>query len=188
MLAGLAGSLVGVSASAAPSGEPASASQAAAGAQPAPSPALGAPREVRKIIVVGAGVFGAWTAWNLLQRGHSVWLLDAWGPSHARASSGGETRLIRTEYGGDPIYTRWAWDSLAEWHLLSKRHDNPIFHQVGALYMYPREIEEIDKSMAVQRALGIPIDKLGAVEMRKRWPQIDFTGIELVCFSLPWAR
>ena len=63
-------------------------------------------------IVVGAGVFGAWTAWNLQRKGHKVLLLDAWGAAHSRASSGGETRLIRTEYAGDPLYTRWAWESL----------------------------------------------------------------------------
>ena len=35
-------------------------------------------------IVVGAGTFGAWTAWNLLRKGERVLLLDAWGPAHAR--------------------------------------------------------------------------------------------------------
>jgi hypothetical protein len=44
-------------------------------------------------IVVGAGVFGTWTAWNLRRAGHDVLLLDAWGAAHSRASSGGETRL-----------------------------------------------------------------------------------------------
>ena len=39
-------------------------------------------------IVIGAGVFGAWTAWNLQRRGHKVLLLDAWGAAHSRASSG----------------------------------------------------------------------------------------------------
>jgi len=39
-------------------------------------------------IVVGAGVFGVWTAWHLRERGQRVLLLDAHGPAHARASSG----------------------------------------------------------------------------------------------------
>ena len=90
-------------------------------------------------IVIGAGVFGAWTAWNLQRKGHKVLLLDAWGAAHSRASSGGETRLIRTEYAGDPLYTRWAWESLAEWHALSRRHESPIFHEIGALYLYPED-------------------------------------------------
>ena len=31
------------------------------------------------VIVVGAGVFGAWTAWHLRKLGRKVLLLDAWG-------------------------------------------------------------------------------------------------------------
>ena len=66
------------------------------------------------IVVIGAGVFGAWTAHHLLQAGHQVTLLDAWGPGNSRASSGGESRLIRAAYGKDAIYTRMARDSLPQ--------------------------------------------------------------------------
>ena len=128
-------------------------------------------------IVIGAGVFGAWIAWNLQRKGHKVLLLDAWGAAHSRASSGGETRLIRTEYAADALYTRWAWESLGEWQALSGRHDSPIFHKIGALYLYPRDTAQIDQSIAIQRALGIPIEKIGAPELARRWPQINFEGI-----------
>jgi glycine/D-amino acid oxidase-like deaminating enzyme len=130
-------------------------------------------------IVVGAGVFGAWTAWTLQRRGHRVLLLDAWGAAHARASSGGETRLIRTEYAGNALYTRWAWESLAEWQALSKRHESSIFHRSGALYLYPEDNAKIDESIAIQRALHIPIEKIGTRDLARRWPQIDFDGIAL---------
>src|SRR3546814_5801470 len=50
----------------------------------------------------------------LQRHGQKVLLLDAWGAGHARSSSGGETRLIRTEYAANALYTRWAWESLAE--------------------------------------------------------------------------
>lgn len=128
-------------------------------------------------IVIGAGVFGAWTAWNLQRKGHKVLLLDAWGAAHSRSSSGGETRLIRTEYASNALYTRWAWESLGEWHELSRRHESPIFHEVGALYMYPKDSANIDRSIAIQQALDIPIEKLNVSDMAKRWPQIDFDGI-----------
>ena len=67
-------------------------------------------------VVVGAGVFGAWTAWHLArQRKQRVLLLDAYGAAHSRASSGGESRIIRMGYGADEIYTRWSQRSLVKW-------------------------------------------------------------------------
>lgn len=128
-------------------------------------------------IVVGAGAFGTWTAWHLQRRGLRVLLLDAWGVAHSRSSSGGETRLIRTEYAGNALYTRWAWESLAAWHELSRRHESPIFHETGALYIYPQDTAAIDQSMALQRGLGIPVEKLSVPHMASRWPRINFDGI-----------
>lgn len=143
----------------------------------APVPARARKLSGWDVIVVGAGVFGAWTAWNLQRRGQKVLLIDAWGAGHARSSSGGETRLIRTEYAANALYTRWAWESLAEWHRLAKRHESPIFQEVGALYFYPQDTAKIDESIALQRSLGIPIEKLTHAQMARRWPQIDFDGL-----------
>src|ERR1700693_96720 len=67
------------------------------------------------VLVVGAGVFGAWTALQLARRGQRVLLLDAYGPGNSLASSGGESRIIRMGYGADELYTRWAMRSLVQW-------------------------------------------------------------------------
>src|SRR5258708_11058675 len=53
------------------------------------------------VVVIGAGVFGAWTAWHLARRGRKVLLADAYGPGNSRASSAGESRIIRMGYGAD---------------------------------------------------------------------------------------
>src|SRR5436309_16116340 len=65
--------------------------------------------------VIGAGVFGAWTAYHLRRAGHNVTLLDQYGPASSRASSGGESRIIRAAYGPDEVYTRMAARSMALW-------------------------------------------------------------------------
>ena len=78
------------------------------------------------VVVVGAGVFGAWTAWHLARRGKSVLLVDAYGPGNARASSAGESRIIRMGYGADEIYTRWSQRSLVQWkELLAETMGSP---------------------------------------------------------------
>src|SRR3954451_3467533 len=70
------------------------------------------------VAVVGAGVFGAWTGHHLLQQGHRVSLVDAYGPTHSRASSCVESRLTRAAYGKDAIYTQMASCSLLQWQAL----------------------------------------------------------------------
>src|SRR5947207_5496586 len=60
-----------------------------------------------RVAVVGAGAFGGWTALHLRRAGALVTLLDAWGPGNSRASSGGETRVIRTIYGLHGSTSRW---------------------------------------------------------------------------------
>src|SRR5688572_1818315 len=78
-------------------------------------------------IVIGAGVFGSWTAEHLRRAGQRVLLVDQMGPANARASSGGESRMTRGAYGRDALYTRMALDSLAEWKELSERSALPLF-------------------------------------------------------------
>src|SRR3954469_2753538 len=86
---------------------------AAAAALPRPLRALPRRRDA-DTIVVGAGVFGAWTATRLKAAGRRVLLIVAWGPANARASSGGESRMTRGAYGADEVYTRMALESLEE--------------------------------------------------------------------------
>ena len=87
------------------------------------------------VAVYGAGVFGSWTAWHLARAGRSVVLIDPWGPAHSRASSGGESRIIRMGYGADEIYTRMSMRSLAIWQDLFRRAGQPLFHHTGVLWM-----------------------------------------------------
>jgi monomeric sarcosine oxidase len=154
----------------------AGAGAAASAALPRPLRARPAGRDA-ETIVVGAGVFGAWTAARLRDGGHRVMLLDAWGPAHARASSGGESRMTRGAYGADQVYTRMALDSLAEWRHLSARAGLPIFHRIGVLFFFPHVEPFLEETMRVHRALGLPTQLLDTGEMRRRFPQIDFTGI-----------
>jgi glycine/D-amino acid oxidase-like deaminating enzyme len=136
-----------------------------------------------RVTVVGAGAFGAWTAEHLRRAGAKVLLLDAWGPAHARASSGGESRMTRGAYGRDEVYTRMALDSLAEWKALSARSELPLFHQTGVLFFFPKTEPYVTESFAVHRRLKLPTEQLGRAEMQRRFPQMDFSGIEVGLFE-----
>jgi glycine/D-amino acid oxidase-like deaminating enzyme len=132
-----------------------------------------------RIAVVGAGVFGAWTAHHLLAAGHQVVLIDAFGPAHSRASSGGESRLTRGAYGKDEIYSRMAWESLPQWQELSAAAGLPIFVPNGVLFFFPSEEPYFRDTVAAHTMLGLPTQVLGQAEMGRRFPMIDFEGISV---------
>src|SRR4051795_593600 len=131
------------------------------------------------VAVVGAGVFGAWTAHHLQQQGHRVTLIDAWGPAHSRASSGGESRLTRAAYGKDAIYTRMARDSLPQWKALSAVSGLPILVQCGVLFFFPTEEPYVGDSIAAHKEFGLRTEVLDQAEMARRFPMIDFDGIRI---------
>ena len=130
-------------------------------------------------IVVGAGVFGAWTAWHLRKSGQRVLLLDAFGAAHARASSGGESRLTRGSYGADEIYTRMAFDSLASWKWLSDLSGLPTFHPIGVLFFFQKREAYVDQSIEVHRRLKLPTQELDRAALEQRYPQVSWKDIEV---------
>src|SRR5260370_13430186 len=88
------------------------------------------------VAVIGAGVFGAWTALQLARRGNRVVLLEAYGPGHSRSSSGDESRIIRMGYGADEIYTQWSRRSLDQWkELLAATGNETLFRETGVLWL-----------------------------------------------------
>jgi sarcosine oxidase len=137
-------------------------------------------QSAHRVVVVGAGAFGGWTALELLRRGARVTLIDAWGPGHVRASSGGETRVIRATYGSHEIYTRMAVRALALWRAHDRRFGQQLLRITGALWMFTRDDPFIAASATALRAHDLPFHELTAADARRRYPQIDFTGVSSV--------
>src|SRR5689334_24588769 len=89
------------------------------------------------VVVIGAGVFGAWTAYQLRLAGATVVLIDAYGPGNSRASSGGESRIIRMGYGPDELYSSSAVRSLKLWQEFFGRSETTanLFVKTGVLWL-----------------------------------------------------
>ena len=125
--------------------------------------------------VVGSGVFGSWTAWHLQRAGKTVALVDAYGPASSRASSGGETRILRMGYGPDELYTRWAWKSLEQWKALSARAGGAtLFQETGVLWMAHEHDPRSRATLETLARVGVPHELLDRAQLEARWPQIDF--------------
>jgi sarcosine oxidase len=132
---------------------------------------------VRPIIVAGAGCFGSWIAYCLARSGHAVTLFDAYGPGNSRASSGGETRIIRMGYGAEEIYTRWSWRSLEHWKALFERTNPTLFRETGVLWMSRDGDTLTTSTLATLEHVGVPHERLSRPQLESRWPQIDFGTI-----------
>ncbi|PYU70317.1 MAG: N-methyl-L-tryptophan oxidase [Acidobacteria bacterium] len=130
------------------------------------------------VAVIGAGVFGAWTAWHLAKRGQRVVLIDAYGPAHSRASSGGETRIIRMGYGADELYTRWSERSLTQWKDFSAVTRQPLFLETGVLWMAGKDETRLRESKQTLERCGIPFAELNREALEKRYPQIGLDDIK----------
>jgi sarcosine oxidase len=129
------------------------------------------------IAVIGAGVFGAWTAWHLARRSLRVLLVDAYGPGNSRASSGGESRIIRMGYGPDEIYTRWSQRSLRQWkEFFAGKHD-PLFHETGVLWLASGDDTRVEQTATTLSRCGVTFEQLDRVTLEKRYPQIGLEGI-----------
>lgn len=127
------------------------------------------------IAVIGAGVFGSWTAWHALKAGASVVLIDSWGPGHTRSSSGGESRIIRMGYGADRIYTRMAMSSLAQWKELFQRTDQSLFHPTGVLWIARHDDPYSEATRDTLQCSGVRTEILTVAEMARRYPQMTLT-------------
>jgi len=136
------------------------------------------------IAVIGAGAFGGWTALHLLERGARVTLIDAWGPGNSRASSGGETRVMRGTYGPDQPYTEMAARALKLWGKYERRWKRQFLHRTGVLWMASGRDDTFESgSVKMLRAAKIKFEELSASQLKKRWTQINFEGIQWGIFE-----
>lgn len=122
-------------------------------------------------VVVGAGLAGAATAWQLASRGHQVTLLERNVPASHDASSHGSARIFRYAYP-DPFYTRAVVESKALWDGLVAATGTPLISPFGAVdYGSERNPRLLASVLADE---GIEHELLSASEARTRWPQIGF--------------
>ncbi len=135
------------------------------------------------VAIIGAGVFGAWSAYWLRKAGQRVILLDAYGTANDRSSSGGESRIIRTAYGEDDFYSRWAWHSLPQWQELAARCGQKIFHETGVLAFSDGSTDFVAQSARSLERLKISHEVLDAAQIARRFPQIGLKGNEVGIFE-----
>lgn len=136
-----------------------------------------------RVIVVGAGVFGSALSRVLAQRGWDVTLIEQYTPGHARASSGGDTRLVRLAHGSDDLLTRWVWDSLLEWRRLATATDHAFLEETGLVWIVSDDGAWEERSLATLGSIGVGAERREADEVREFFPGATESNISWLLYE-----
>ena len=132
------------------------------------------------VIIVGSGIFGLSTAYELARRGHSVLAIDRFGSGHAATSSTGASRSIRIAYD-HPFYVNLGLEAIDSWRRLEADTGKTILHLTGQIDFGPQsKLEELVRTV---RKAGADIEELSPLELRKCFPEIAIGPEEAVLFQ-----
>jgi sarcosine oxidase len=132
-----------------------------------------------QVVVVGAGVFGTWTAHHLVSAGCGVTLVDAYGPANPRASSSDQSRILRCGYGADEIYSAFARRSVEQWRALQERARTPIWHPCGVLLLADAGDPYAIATRHTLEHGGYAIEVLAPSLLRNRYPHLEASDVSM---------
>lgn len=127
--------------------------------------------DAAKYVVIGAGLSGAATAWQLAARGHEVALVERAVPAHSAGSSHGSARIFRYAYP-DHLYTRLVIEAKPLWDELERVGDVELITTTGALDFGERRDPE--RLAQVLAEVDVEHELLGVDRAAERWPQFRF--------------
>jgi glycine/D-amino acid oxidase-like deaminating enzyme len=155
---------------------------------------VGAARQTRKpadVVVIGAGAFGGWTAFYLRQLGATVRLVDAYGPGNSRATSGDETRGVRSSYGdrgaNAELWTTWANRAIDRWTKFDEEWGRQmrvrLFFNTGDLIFRAEPQPFTERTQEVWKKFGIPFQVLKVEDVARQYRAFNLANIAFVLYD-----
>lgn len=126
-----------------------------------------------RIGIVGAGIMGASTAWNLAKAGCNVTLIDQGPMPHPQAASSDENRLMRRIYPGQPGYAQRVDDAILAWERLWQAIGQSHFIRNGGLSCCGAEGDWTDQGRESLEAAGLPFRQLTPKEIGELCPFLE---------------
>jgi len=116
--------------------------------------------ERAEIVIVGAGVMGAATAYALARAGHEPVVLEQFELGHLRGSSHGRWRIFRLVYH-DPYWVARAQRALPLWRELEAETGEEILRTTGSLELGPGT----DERAAALAECGVEFEVLDGADL-----------------------
>lgn len=124
-----------------------------------------------EFVIIGAGLAGAATAWQLARRGRDVTIVERTDPANHAGSSHGSARIFRYAYP-EPFYVDLVARAGRGWRELAGLAGTELITPTGSVdYGTDRNPEQLARVLA---SAGIDHELLPADAARERWPQIAF--------------
>ncbi len=122
-------------------------------------------------LVIGAGVVGLSTAWELTRRGERPLVVDRFARGHRHGASHGSTRNFNNAYA-EPHYLDLLARAKDGWDALGETEGAPVLRLHGLVTQgRSSELERVHRALAER---GIPAELIAAAEATRRWPGMRF--------------
>ncbi len=128
------------------------------------------------VIVVGVGGMGSAAVCELARRGRRVLGLEQFSLGHDRGSSHGSTRIIRRAYYEHPDYVPLVQRAFERWYDLEQRQGVHLLTECPCLSVGRPDSELIQGVLASAERHQLPVERLDADELRRRYPPFRLGG------------
>ncbi|MCT1689559.1 N-methyl-L-tryptophan oxidase [Brevibacterium sp. p3-SID960] len=137
----------------------------------------------RRVAVIGAGIIGTMSAWQLAQRNHSVTVFERWNTPNDRGASAGESRIFRTLYKEGPEYVGFIQKAGEKWKELESAQDTRVLEWCGGLTIGKPDHPDVTAVLECAEELDLEHRVLNAEEMRAEFPAYGVDDDEIGVFD-----
>jgi sarcosine oxidase subunit beta len=134
------------------------------------------------VVIIGAGIIGASSAYHLAAAGHSVVVLEA-RSGYAEGSSGRSFASVRSQWADD-LSIELSWNSIQTYQRFEEQHGIDVgYRPTGYLLLWGEDVWARQlEAVALQREHGVPVEVLDA-EAAQRLTPFETDGIAGTTFG-----